>query len=108
MIFADDLTQMAADLAKVRDDNDESIAFRRGDETLDAQTVRVVRAGTSGRDSVGAESSERRARMLVLGAADLDVTVGDRFNDGNGTLYRVTFVRPNRTIETVAEAEAVE
>ncbi|MFP4344247.1 MAG: hypothetical protein ACLFU8_06115 [Anaerolineales bacterium] len=107
MLSSDDLAQMTADLTKVRDDRDESLAFRRGDTTLDAQTVRIVRAGTAARDQVGAESSEQRARVLVLGPTDLDVAVGDRFNDGGGTLYRVTFVRPNRTVETVAEAEAV-
>ncbi len=107
MLSNDDLAQMTADLVKVRDDRDESLAFRRGDTTLAAQTVRIVRAGSAARDRVGAESSEQRVRVLVLGPVGLDVAVGDRFNDGEGTLYRVSFVRPNRTVDTVAEAEAV-
>jgi hypothetical protein len=44
----------------------------------------------------------------VAGGVDFDVQPGDRFTDGSGVLYRVTFVRPNRDAAMTAEAEAVE
>jgi len=45
---------------------------------------------------------------VVVGGVGFNVRPGDRFNDANGVLYRVTFVRPNRLVMVVAEAEAVE
>jgi hypothetical protein len=46
---------------------------------------------------------DRRAVLTTLGSLHVD----DRFTV-SGVLYRVTFVRPDRRIDTVAEAEAVE
>ena len=57
------------------------------------------------RDSAGAQQASRR--VVVLGATTLDVQVDDRFTV-EGLLYQVTFVRPNRRVAVVAEAEAVE
>jgi hypothetical protein len=57
-------------------------------------------------DSQGAEQPEQA--VLVVGATDLDIQSGDRFNDEHGVLYQVAYVRPNRQVQTVAEAEAVQ
>jgi hypothetical protein len=106
VLNADDLTQMRADLLEVRDDNDVSIAIRRGGTTLSAQTVRIARTGRGGkRDSAGGQ--EVRADVIVLGGTTLDIQVDDRFTV-SGVLYRVIFVRPNRTVAVMAECEAVE
>ena len=46
--------------------------------------------------------------MVVHGDTDLDIEIGDRFNDTGGLLYQVTFIRPNRSLATFAEAQLVE
>lgn len=104
----DDLTGLQATLAAMRSDHEESITIRRGATTLDAQLVRIARAGGSGqnRDSEGGE--EYRGSVIVLGPPSLDIQPGDRFNDSNGVLYRVSLVRPNRMVSTAAEAEMVQ
>jgi hypothetical protein len=107
MLTAADWAQMQADLAAVRGDNEVSITIRRGDETLDAQAVRIAGAGSVSqtRDSAGAQQAT--TRVVVLGATTLDVQPGDRFTVA-GVLYQVVFVQPNRRAAVVAEAEAVE
>lgn len=106
MLSADDLSRMQADLLSVRDDNDVSVVIRRGETTLAAQTIRIARTGTGGpRSSPGA--AEARGSVVVLGSTSLDIQVGDRLTVG-GVLYRVIFIRPNRTVATMAECEAVE
>ncbi|MGD9099822.1 MAG: hypothetical protein PVF45_05025, partial [Anaerolineae bacterium] len=59
LLGSDDLAQMAADLMAVRDDNAVSMVIRRGDTTLDAQSVRLARTGSQGREneSRGAQQS---------------------------------------------------
>lgn len=104
-----DLAQMRADLVEVRGDREISIAIRRGDTTLTAQPVRIAGAGSAqGQEKDAAGSQEARGRVLVLGGIAFDIQPGDRFNDDNGVLYTVVFVRPNRAAAVVAEAEAVE
>jgi len=101
-------TQMAADVAAVRGDNEISVVFRRGSSTLAAQDVRVERIASAAgeRDSEGTQQAVGRAH--VLGGTDLDVDPGDRFNDGAGVLYEVVLVRPNRLVGVMAEARQVE
>lgn len=107
MISADDLAQMQSDFGDVRADNDVSLVIRRDGTTLPAQTVRIARSGGRGSFRSGQASEETRGQVIVAGEPSLDVQVGDRFTY-SGVLYRVTFVRPNRTVDTVAEAEVVE
>jgi hypothetical protein len=106
MIDDDDRAQMRADLLSMRDDNETMITIRRGALTLPQQAVRVARLSAgSQRQSQGAK--EKRAQVVVVGDMTLDIQVDDRFTI-NGIVYRVTFMRPNRTAATMAEAEAVE
>jgi hypothetical protein len=107
MIGADDISQMRADMAEVRGDNDASIVLRRGATTLAAQTVRVARKNRGGRFAQSGQAQESRGEVIVSGAIDLDIQAEDRFNL-DGVLYRIVFVQPNRTMSTVAEATAVE
>ena len=97
-----DLEQMQADLETIRNDNPVSIVLRRGKVTLAAQTVRITR-GRPGRASSGTNTSEARADALIVGAVDLDIARGDRFN-ANGVLFEVTFVRPDLRAGVIAEA----
>ena len=101
-----DWQQMAADLQTMRDDNAVSVQIRRSGVTLPAQTVRIARAGTIAQraDTGGLEQSS--GRVIVMGAANLDIKIGDRFN-ALGELYEVDFVRPNRRAATVAEARLI-
>jgi len=94
-------------LTKVRNLRSQSIALRRGDETLDAQTMRIERT-SRGRIYDVDRTSERRADAVINAATDADIEVGDRFNDENGVLMEVSFIRPNRTYATFAEAVVTE
>lgn len=85
----------------------EAITIRRGNSTLSSQNVRIARPQTPRNSSVEGGRSMRQS-VLLVGDTSLDVAVDDRFNDQNGTLYEVVFVRPNRQIDTVAECEAVQ
>ncbi len=103
MLDAGDLTQMQADALALRNDNAVSITIRRGNTTLAAQTVRLLkrRGGTPVTSRDGAET---RAPVLVMGATALNIQIDDRFTIA-GVLYRVTFVQPDQRAATMAEAE---
>lgn len=108
MLTSADRALMQSDADEIRLDNPTTITIRRSGSTLPSQSVRIVRRGGSGqrRDSDGAE--QVTGEVLVMGPAGLDIKPGDRFNDGNGTLYEVTLIRPNRTVKTEAEARVIE
>ena len=91
----------------VRDERKQSIALRRDETTLEAQDFRVERLSKANqyRDEAG---RERRGDILLLGAADADIAVDDRFNGDGGILFRVNFIHPNRQYATLAEAVAVQ
>lgn len=96
-------------IARVQQDNEQLIAFRRGNEVLTEQYVRIERRGNNQpREADSAGASQIVAQAVVLGAVDLDVEVGDEFNDSSGTLYKVIFVRPNRQVSTQAIAEVAQ
>lgn len=102
------LTQVNADLMKVRDERAESIVIRRGSDSLSAQTVRIEKGTQYGALVRSLNGKEYRATAVVLGDTDLNIAVEDRFNDQNGILFMVIFVNPNHEACTVAEATAVE
>ena len=103
-----DWTQAAADLAAVRAENEVSIIVRRGTTTLTSQVVRIARTGGQGLVRQGMATQESRGRVVVMGGTGLDIQPDDRFSDGDGAIYRVVLVRPNRRAAVVAEAEIVE
>jgi len=106
IVTAADLEQIAAIRAEILADRPASLAFRRGDTTLAAQTVRIARLKNASRSQTEA-GREWRGGVMVVGAPDLDVAVDDRFTL-EGSLYRVTFVRPNRDTGTQAECNLVQ
>jgi hypothetical protein len=102
-------TQIAADVDKLIAGNPTSITIRRdGGTPPGAQTVRIERMGTQSQERSSAGAQQAVGRVLVLGKTDLDIRAGDRFNDANGVLHEVVFVRPNRLACVQAEARAVE
>lgn len=106
MLNDSDFNQMQADLLVMRNDDPVGIIVRRGSLTLPIQTARVVKA-SGARRMQNATAGETRAGMIVLGDPTLDIAIDDRFSLG-GTMYRVTFVRPNRAAATMADAEVIE
>ena len=108
MIGDDDIAQMQQTLEQMRRDHEVEITIRRGSTTLAPQPVRIARLGGQALtiDTLGGK--EFRARVVVVGSTTLDIRPDDRFNDENGHLYRVIFVRPNRRAAVIAEAEMVE
>ena len=81
-----------------------SLVIRRGTATLTAQPGRVVRDAV-GNEARGEGTEATTARVLIFGGPTLDIQREDRLTV-DGVRYTVTFVRPDRTVETVAEAEA--
>ena len=77
--------------------------IRRGAVTLTAQPGRVVRDAV-GNEARGEGTEVTTARVLIFGAPTLDIQREDRLTV-DGVRYTVTFIRPDRTVETVAEAE---
>lgn len=105
--LADDLRTIAAALLGSTAEFGQTITIRRGAATLAAQDARIVpQGGASSRN--GTQTQQEEQRVLVVGGIALDIAAGDRFNDADGTLYEVYYVRPNRQVQVVAEARAVQ
>lgn len=96
------------ELFNIWGDTSETIAIRRNATTLTNQRVRITRMGTQAQrqDSGAIEQSEQR--VAVIGMPGIDIAKGDRFNDAAGLLYEIDFVRPDRSVMTVAEARVIE
>lgn len=102
-------TKIEADLTRIRLENESSVALRRGNTTLTAQSMRIEIAGSRGFRGFRVFSDaarEARQAMVILGEKDMDIAVEDRFTLG-GQLYRVAFIQPNRQAATIAEAVVV-
>lgn len=95
-------------LLAVRNDNATVIILRRKNGQVPAQTVRIARRGQAGANQQDRGVLDATLQgVVVLGATDLDIEAGDRFNDAAGALYEVMAVRPNRITCTEAEARLV-
>ena len=82
-----------------------SIVIARGQATLPAQSVRLVRPGgrSSGR-AVATDGTESAQLVVeVVGLPTLDIRPRDRFAL-DGLFYEVVSVHPQRQIGTVAQA----
>lgn len=101
-------TEIAEDIADLIAENPTEITIRRGSSTLDAQTVRLESLGTISQALRSAGAAQMEGAIVVLGETDLDIRVGDRFNDANGELYEVKFVEPNRLACVLAQAVLAE
>ena len=86
-------TMRTGDVTAEIADDPTSIVILRGDDDLDAQTVRLmvpsIQPGESG--SVGGEQAT--GQVTVLGTSTFDVQRGDRFLVGS-ELYEVIYVAP--------------
>ncbi len=84
-----------------------TVTLRRDNATIAAQACRLTTPKSAGiAQSDGAEQAE--AAIVVIGATDMDIEEGDRFNTDDGTLVEVDMIRPIRTVHTVAFAKAVQ
>ena len=104
--MAFDWTQAQKDMRKIRADNEISVALRRGDTTLSAQSMRIEYAGSRGFRLQSDAAREANQAVFILGEPDMDVKIDDRLTYNN-VLFRVVFVQPNRLAATIAEAVAV-
>lgn len=108
MLGASEREQMRRNRATLIGERPTPIRLRRGGVELAEQMVRVVQAGTGTRAFQSVAGEAGRRTVIVYGHLDLDIQVGDRFNDAEGQLYEVTFLRPGLLIGVVAEAQAVQ
>ena len=112
MLNADDLTRMRTSAAAIRGDREVEITFWRDDpdhgevEVL-GQAVRLSYLGNRPIQRADAQGEMLVIPLLVKGPAGLDIEPGDRFRF-DGVDYVVDLVRPDRAVQTVAEARAVE
>lgn len=106
IVTVGDLAEISNILAEILADRPASLALRRGETTLAAQTVRIARLRNASRSQTEA-GREWRGGVVVVGAPGLDIQVDDRFTV-EGSVYRVQFVRPNRDTGTQAEATLVQ
>lgn len=90
----------------VRNQRAQTITLRRGESTLPGQSFRLERLSRAGLIR-GEASQERRADAVLLGAANADIAIDDRFN-ADGCLWRVNFIQPNRQYATIAEVQVVQ
>lgn len=107
MLTDADRAQMTDGLRAIRDDRAVSIAIRRGNTTLPAQTVRIARGGNiqaGGVDTAGVQAAV--GAVIVVGDKTLNIQPQDRFTVG-GALYEVTAIHPNRDQGTQAQARMV-
>jgi hypothetical protein len=103
----EDRALMTAGLRAIRDDRAVSIAIRRGNTTLAAQTVRIARGGNIQAGSVDTAGVQAAVgAVIVVGDPDLDIRPGDRFTVA-GVLYQVTALHPVREHGTQAQAGMV-
>jgi hypothetical protein len=98
-----DLTALAADVAAIIAERPLPVAFRRGALTLPAQTARLFATG-DGATRRGEATAAARWPLVLLGPADLDVRIGDRFNDYGGALCEVVDIHNDRRAFTQAGA----
>ena len=107
MLTSNDRAQMSADLQAIRDDRPVSIAIRRNNSTLAAQTVRIARGGNIQAGTTDADGLQAAVgAVIVVGDATLNIQPGDRFTVA-GTLYEVSAIHPNRDHGTQAQARQV-
>lgn len=92
-------------VAEIIMDNPAQIVISRNGVNLVAQTVRLVKPGsTSPRESISEAGKQVTADILILGDTLLDIKRGDRFVSA-GIVYLVIFVDKSSPVKTVAEAQ---
>jgi hypothetical protein len=84
------------------------VALRRGNTTLAAQQFYLAPIPSKATAQNRSDGGERqRGDMAMYGAIDADVQRGDRWTY-QGTLFRVMFISPDRSVFTQVELEAVQ
>lgn len=104
ILGAEDLAAITADVQAIIDERPLTVAFRRNGVARPAQTIRVFATG-GGATRRDEGTAAARWPMVVIGAAALDVAIGDRFNDYNGALCEVKAIHNDRRAFTQAGAD---
>jgi len=100
---AADLNEIQSAISTIINDRPVSITISRGNQTLEAQTVRLVKPGTRGANvRISPAGNQVVADYLVLGPVDLDIVQGDRFAI-EGRAFEVIFVDTTSQVKRVAE-----
>jgi hypothetical protein len=114
VLNADDLGRMSSTAAAIRGDHEVEVTLWRDDPDHGEVEVlgQAVRLSYLSSQSIQRKRADAQGEMvtislLVKGPIDLDIELGDRFRF-DGVDYVVDLVRPDRAVQTVAEARAVE
>jgi hypothetical protein len=108
MLSADDIAALKATATAIRETREVEVTFsREGDGIAPLpQRVRLCYLTNRPQRDRSPQAEQITVALLVKGAPDLDVQQGDRFVY-NETFYVIDLVRPDRSIETVAEARVL-
>lgn len=101
-----DWTTIEKDIRKIRQEDEVTLALRRGSSSVSAQAMRIVHAGGRAWKLQSDAARQAQQAMFILGEKDMDIEVGDRLNYFD-LLVEVVFIQPNRQAFTIAEAIAV-
>lgn len=99
--------EIEADMDAIREENEVSLAIRRGATTLAAQSMRIEIAGARAMSLMSEAARQAEQPVYILGKKDMDIAINDRMNYGD-VLLRVVFVQPNRQACTIAEAVVIQ
>lgn len=98
-----DWIQAANDMRAIRAENEVSLAIRRADSSLSAQSMRIEYAGSRGWRLQSDAAREAQQAVFILGEPDMNIQPDDRLTF-DGHVLKVVFVQPNRLAATIAEA----
>lgn len=99
--------EIEADMDAIREENEVSLAIRRGATTLAAQSMRIEIAGARAMSLMSDAARQAEQPVYILGKKDMNIAINDRMNYGD-VLLRVVFVQPNRQACTIAEAVVIQ
>lgn len=91
-----------ARLRAIRKRNEVSLQIRRGNTTLDAQSMRVESAGLKAYQLQSDAARSAKQAVVILGEPDMDIRVDDRITH-EGHFIKVVFIQLNWQVGTIAE-----
>jgi len=109
MLNADDLTAMRGTATAIRADRAVSITLWRDGQEVQLQDVRLAFLNNRPIVRQSPQAEQVTITLLVKGAVDMDIQAGDTFklDPGDAATYVIDLVRPDRSVETTAEARVL-
>lgn len=102
-----DDAELRSDLDEIRTEREISITVYRLGIPLSPQPVRVAKMTNNAVKEENDDATDSHMKIVILGTASTDIQAQDEFGY-ESELYRVTAVRPHRSIVVRAEAERIE